>query len=63
MQNCKACKNATVLFTVEKDGRYSNSYAPSGFASCAGPRYNGRAYIIRDNKMACAEFEPRERKA
>jgi len=61
MHDCKTCIHATVLFQRDKEDRFTTSYSPMGFARCAGPRYKGRAFFVRDNRKACADYKQKER--
>jgi hypothetical protein len=61
MIDCKTCKHATVIFTRDKEDRFSTSYTPLGFVRCSGPRYRGRLFFLRDNRAACKDYERLER--
>jgi len=61
MKDCKTCEHATVLFHRDKEDRHTTTYAPTGFVRCKGPRYKGRAFFVRDNRAACADYKHKER--
>ena len=60
-KDCKTCTHATILFSRDKDDRFSASYAPLGWVRCARPRYKGRAFFCKDSRAACDEYRRRER--
>ena len=61
-KDCKTCRHGTALYEIEKGSRYEGTHRPSGFARCAGPRYGGRKFFVRDNRKGCPDYEKRERK-
>jgi len=60
--DCKTCQNAVVLYSLDKEDRFSANYQPIGYVRCSGPRYKGRAYFVKDSKPACKEYVKKERK-
>ena len=63
MIDCKTCAHATVLYVRGKEDRHTTVYAPFGKVCCAGPRYRGRSFIVKDTRVACMDYEKRERRA
>ena len=62
MRDCKGCNHSDVLYTRDRDGRYSNAYVASGYIVCGKPSYKkGRSYVCKDTRKACGEYAPRER--
>ena len=63
MNDCKTCAHATALYLREREDRHSNTFLPSGYVRCGGPRYKGRRFFRRDTCRNCPDYVKKERGA
>ena len=57
---CITCRHSLALFRKDREERHITTFAPTGFVRCAGPRYRGRAFFLRERKT-CPEYQAKER--
>ena len=62
-RDCKTCEHSTIMYRREREDMFTSTYLPAGYVRCAGPRYRGRSYFIRDGRQGCPDYSKRARNA